>query len=297
MSARPRGERVVCTGDSRKARSARLLADAERVAARTRAQTDYRAHAVIQGWVAAALFVYVATFLLLFGTPAPIGSAAGTGPNYAYVNVLVVPFLTLTQIVQGARDRLPISVVLPHRRALLLTLPGLTLLLATAIASLVGIGYPWWANLLVAAAIAAPLSGLAISTARNASGTAPHERCASPLPPLSRIAAMMTAGLGICFGVIAASTAYFWFPAVTMFLTLALLVLLFGWSVPWGLPRVGSEWGQSQWVAFGVSFTLLFALVVLAAKTSWNTPLVATISGIAIAVPLVGSTLRTYRRQ
>jgi len=138
--------------------AARLLADAERVGARTRAQIDYRAHAVIQGWVAVALFVYVATFLLLFGTPAPIGSATGTGPNYAYVNVLVVPFLTLTQIVQGARDRLPISVVLPHRRAMLLMLPGLTLFLATAIASLVGFGYPWWANLLVAAAIAAPTS-------------------------------------------------------------------------------------------------------------------------------------------
>jgi hypothetical protein len=274
--------------------AARLLADAERAGARARAQTDFRSHAVIQGWVAAALFVYAATFLLLFGNPGHGGSPVGSA--YSYLGVLLIPFLLLSQLVQGARNRLPISVALPHRGAmLLLMLPGMALFLAEAIATQIGFDYPWWANLLVAAAIAAPLSGLAISTARNASGTAPHAHDASPRPPLSRIAAVMTAGLGIYFGVIAALTPYSWFTVATLFYTLALVVLLIGGSAPWGLPSVGSEWGQSQWVAFGVSFTLLFALAVVAAETAWNTPLVATVCSIVIAAPLVCSTLRGYR--
>jgi hypothetical protein len=278
--------------------AARLLADAERVGASLRARTDFRAGALIQGWTAAAIFVYVATFLLLFGNPAHSWSAAGIGHNYVNVNVLLIPFLVLSQLVQGARNRLPISVALPRRGVkLLLVLPGMTIFLAAATAALVGIEYPWWASLLVAAVIAAPLGGLAISTARKAGGTAPHSHGASPRPPLGRTAAGMTAGLGAYFGVVAALTPYSWFPVAALFLTLALLVQLIGWSARWGLPSVGSEWGQPQWVAFGITFTLLFALTILATKTAWNTPLVATISSIVIAAPLVCSTLRTYRQR
>ena len=60
----------------------RLLADAERVGARTRAHTDFRAHAVIQGWTAAAIFAYVATFLLIFFNPGSEGSAADHAYSY-----------------------------------------------------------------------------------------------------------------------------------------------------------------------------------------------------------------------
>lgn len=41
--------------------------DAERVGVSVLAQTDFRAHALIQGWAAAALFVHVETCLLLPG--------------------------------------------------------------------------------------------------------------------------------------------------------------------------------------------------------------------------------------
>ena len=278
--------------------AAQLLADAERVGASVRARTDFRAHAVIQGWTAASLFVYVATFLLLFGSPAHSGSAAGLGHNYAYVNVLLIPFLILTQLVRGARDRLPISFALPRRgMKLLLVLPGMIIFLAALVAFLVGIDYPWWVTLLVATAIAAPLGVLAISTSRNAGGTASHLQVTSPRPPLGRTSAGMTAGLGVYFGVVAALTPYPWFPVAALLLTLALFVPLVSWNARSGLPSVGSEWGQPQWVAFGITFTLLFALTIVATKSAWNTPLVATISSIAIAAPLVCSTIRTYRQR
>lgn len=278
--------------------AAQLLDDAKRVGVSVRAHTDFRAHAMIQGWTTAALFVYTATFLLLFGSTDYTGSTDGVGHNYSYVNVLLIPFFILTQLIQGARNRLPISVTLRSRGiTLLLILPGMIFFLAAAAAALVGINYPWWVTLLVATAIAAPLGLLAISTARKAGGTTAHVQLPSPRPPLGRTAAGMTAGMGVYFGVVAAVTPYPWFPVAALILTLALFVALIGWNARWGLPSVGSEWGQPQWIAFGITFTLLFALTIVATKTTADTPLMATISSIAIAAPLVCSTLRTSRQR
>ena len=278
--------------------AAQLLGDAERIGVSVRAHTDFRAQALIQGWTAAAVFVFVTTFLLLFGGPPDSNSMTGSGHNYEYVNVLLIPFLTLTQLAQGARDRLRISFALPSRgMKLLLVVPSVIIFLAAAVVVFVGIDYPWWVTLLAAAAITAPLGALTISTASKAGATAPPVHVTSPRPPLGRTAAGMTAGLGIYFGVIAALTPYLWFPVAALILTLALLVALLGWTAQWGLPSVGSEWGQPQWVAFGITFTLLFALTIVATRTAGNAPLVATISSIAIAAPLVCSTLRTYRQR
>ena len=225
--------------------AAQLLGDAERVGVAVRAHTDFRAHAMIQGWTAAALFVYAATFLLLFGNPNDPGSTDGVGHNYSYVNVLLIPFFILMQLIQGARNRLPVSVTLPRRGiTLLLVLPSMFFFLAAAAAALVGIDYPWWVTLLVATAIAAPLGLLAISTARKAGGLASHVQPLSPRSPLGRTAAGMTAGMGAYFGVVAAVTPYPWFPVAALILTLALFVALIGWNARWGLPSIGSRNGR-----------------------------------------------------
>ena len=278
--------------------AAQSLGDAERAGVSVRAHMDFRAHAMIQGWTAAALFVYAATFLLLFGSPNYPGSTDGTGHNYAYVNVLLIPFFTLMQLIQGARNRLPVSVILPRRGiTLALILPGMVFFLAAAVAALVGINYPWWVTFLVATAIAAPLGVLTFSTARKAGGTTAHLQFSSPRSPLGRTTAGMTAGMGVYFGVVAAVTPYPWFPVAALILTLLLFVVLIGWNARWGLPSVGSEWGQPQWIAFGIAFTLLFVLTIVATKTTADTPLIATISSIVIAAPLVCSMLRTYRQR
>ena len=150
---------------------------------------------------------------------------------------------------------------------------------------------------LVATAIAAPLGVLTFSTARKAGGTTAHLQFSSPRSPLGRTTAGMTAGMGVYFGVVAAVTPYPWFPVAALILTLLLFVVLIGWNARWGLPRVGSEWGQPQWIAFGIAFTLLFVLTIVATKTTADTPLIATISSIVIAAPLVCSMLRTYRQR
>jgi hypothetical protein len=276
--------------------AARLLDDAERLGARTLEHTDFRAHAVIQAWTATALFVYVATVLLLYSNQD--SGRATAGHAIRYLGLLMIPFLLLTQLVQGARNRLLISIAMPRGGVrLLLILPGMTIFLVAMVVSVWGSGYPWWANLIVAAAVAVPLGLLALSTARKGGGVPSRQHPSMPPAPLGRTAATATVALGIGFGVIAALTPYSWFDLATICFYLALIVLATGWNTRWGLPSVGSEWGRSQWVAFGIALTLLFALAVLAARTSWDTPLVATLSGLAIAAPLVSTTLRTYRRQ
>jgi hypothetical protein len=276
--------------------AARLLDQAERVGARTRAHTDFHAHAVIQGWTATMLFVYVATALLLYSNQD--SGRATAGHAIRYVGLLFIPFMLLSQLVQGARNRLLISVAMPRGGLrLLLILPGMVIFLVAMVVSVWGSGYPWWANLIVAAAVAVPLGLLALSTAKKAGAVPSRQRAATPPAPLARTAATVTVTIGISFGVIAALTPYSWFDLATLCLYVALIVLTMSSGARWGLPSVGSEWGRSQWVAFGIAFTLLFALSVVAARTSWNTPLVATLSGLAIAAPLVFTTLRTYRRQ
>ncbi|HEY5229643.1 MAG TPA: hypothetical protein VIJ11_01975, partial [Galbitalea sp.] len=135
-----------------------------------------------------------------------------------------------------------------------------------------------------------------ISTARKAGGAKPGTHSFSPRPSLGRTAAGMTTGLGVYFGVIAAVTPYRWFPAATMIFIIALLVPLIGLSARWGLPSVGADWRKFEWVAFGMTIVMSFALTILATKTDLDTPLVATISGILIAAPLVCSGLRTHRQ-
>jgi hypothetical protein len=64
------------------------------------------------------------------------------------------------------------------------------------------------------------------------------------------------------------------------------LVFLVGWSAPWGLARVGSEWGPRLWLAFGATLALIFALVVLGTVPSWLTVPMALGAGVLIALPL-----------
>jgi hypothetical protein len=92
-------------------------------------------------------------------------------------------------------------------------------------------------------------------------------------------------------------TPYWRFPVASMFLTLVLMVSLIGWTSNWGLPSVGSQWGTGHWAAFGIAFTLLFAIAIMAARTSWDTPLIRTLSGIAVAMPLILTAWKPRRHQ
>ena len=280
--------------------ASQLLGAADRVSVRVNEGTDFRTHALIQGWGAAVLFGYVTTFLLLFTTQRQDGAAGGSPSGIIYANSLVIVLLTLSQLVQGARNRIPISLAGPLRGwKLWLTLVGIILFMAVAGASLFGIELDWWVVLIVAACVAAPLGVLAVASARRGHRSAARAPLLSPPSPLSKTARVITANLGISFGVAGALTVapVIWYSLSTVFLILILIVLMIGWNSWWGLPRVGSEWGQRQWIASGASITLLFALTLVVARTSWNTAWVGVVGGILIAIPLALSTIPTRRQR
>lgn len=280
--------------------AARLLDAADHVSVRVNEGTDFRTHALIQGWGTAVLFVYVAAFLLLFTAPGQDGEAGGPPSGIIYANALLIAVLAQSQLVQGARNRIPISFAGPLRgRKLWLTLVGVILFMAVAVSSLLGVEFGWWVSLVVAACTAAPLGILSVVSAQKARRNTARAPLLSPRSPLSRTARVITASLGIYFGVTGALTVtpLFWFSLATVFLILILLAMMIGWNARWGLPRAGSEWGQRQWMAFGASFTLLVALTLVVARTSWNTPWVGVIGGILIALPLALSALPTRRQR
>ncbi len=286
------------TRDMDAATAAQLLDAADRVSVRVNDGTDFRTPALIQGWGAAALFIYVTAFLLLFTAPALDGVESAHGTTF--VSTLVMAILVQSQLVHGARHQILISLAAPLRGwKLWLQLIGLALFIAIAAASVFGVKFGWWVSLVVAVCITAPLGLASLRSAQNARGNPARVPLVSPRPPLSRSARVMTAGLGAFFGVAGAVTAMpnLWSSVANLFLFLFLLLLMIGWNARWGLPRLGSEWGQRQWVGYGVSFTLLVALTLVVATTSLTTPWVGVIGGILVALPLALSTLRLRRQR
>jgi hypothetical protein len=77
---------------------------------------------------------------------------------------LLIPFLLLRQLVQGARNRLPIMSSFPQRRAskLLVFLPGPAVFFAAAAACSAGVRLPWWVSLLAAFTAAVPPASASI---------------------------------------------------------------------------------------------------------------------------------------
>lgn len=84
---------------------------------------DHRTLARARFGLAVALFIYLGAFLLLVANQTQ-DEVSGAGANgYADANVLLVPFLVFTQLMQGVqnRARLPST----HRRVLLFVLLGM----------------------------------------------------------------------------------------------------------------------------------------------------------------------------
>jgi len=276
------------------ATASRLLQTASTARDRVQSEIDRHTEARITGWMAAAIFIYVLTLLSLFTAPEGAGSVEGVS-GISYVNVLLFPFLAMTQLVQGARDGLRVSVIGSFRGSKsVLFILGLVPFFVLMVLSVASIEYPWWVGLLAAGAAAAPAAASAARSARAAGARGVPQTRGGPLSAMAR---NVTLGLGIAFGIAGATTPYSWFPVVVLGLMLGLVALLAGYTSRWGLPSIGSEWGQRQWVSFGVSFSLLFVLAVVTARTPWNGPAVAGIAALLIATPLVASAFASGRRR
>lgn len=280
--------------------AAQLLGAADHVSVRVNEGTDFRTHALIQGLGAAVIFVYVVAFLLLFAASGPGRQGNGSTSVSTFAITLVVAFLAQSQLIQGAHNRIPISLSSPLRGwKLWLMLIGLFLFMAVAGASIFGVEFGWWVGLVVAACTAAPLGIASIGSAQKARRNPARVSFVPPPSPLTKTARVITAGLGVYFGVAGAVTVApgFWSALISLFLVFILMALMFGWKARWGLPRAGSEWRKRQWVAFGISFALLVALTLVVAKTSWGAPWFGVTGGILIALPLALSALPIGRQR
>jgi hypothetical protein len=269
--------------------AARLLEAGAVASARADAAVDHRVLARTQFGVAAAMFIYLSAFLLLFGNQTQDAVAGAAQGGYAFGNMLLIPFLVLSQLVMGVRDR--VGVIRAHRPYLSITLIGLIPFLLLAGLSVLGVSYPWSFNLVAAAAPAVPLAGLGLKTARRAG---PRSRPAARSEP-GRPARIMTASLGLYLGLTGMLATFSWFALTGLGLVIVLIVLLALISTRWGLPSLGAVWSTSEWTAYGISFSLLVSLAVVLARTPWNTPLVGAVGGVLVALPLVVAAIRSAR--
>lgn len=269
------------------AAAARMLRNAESVSARVEEGRDLRAEAMLQRWAPAVLFVYIATFMLLFthrAGPSDDGWPI-TGPLYA--NILLIPLLTQLTLIQGARNRLAIaSTVTLQGRKLVFLLLGVAVFVAMLVAAFLGMEIPWWLCLIAAAAAALPSTIVAVTASRHARarGQLPRVVPAPPAPDLR--ARAMTLGLGVYFGLAGFSTVQSWFPVAAFALVIGLLVLVLFPNASWGLASIGSQWRKRHWVAFGISFMMLCSLTLLVVRAAWGEPVVGVVGGLAVAAPL-----------
>lgn len=278
--------------------ASQMLANADRVSTSAQGRVDLRTQSLIQAWGPLVIFAYVTTFLLLFTYPTQVAGANVFNAGPMYANILLIPLLAQTQLVQGARNRLPVSDATPVKgRKLLFVLLGIAAFMAIAAASLLGVMIPWWVSILVAVCAATPPAILAVISSKKAR-IQTHDRPSSGnQQPLSKPARCVTLGLGIYLGIAGVSTTFSWFLLAAVGLLLILIILMICGNTRWGLVSVGSEWQQHHWVAFGASFLLFFALTLTVVRTSWNTPVVGMIGGALIAAPLVIAALTSGRQK
>lgn len=279
------------------AAAARMLHSADSVSARVAGGLDLRAEAKLQRWTPAILFVYVATFTLLFTHQAEPSDGGWpiTGPLYA--NILIIPLLTQLTLIQGARNRLAIATTITLRgRRLLFLLLGTTVFAAMLVASVFGIEIPWWLCLVSAALVAAPSTVTAVAASQKARNSEYVSRGDVIRPPLGLRVRGVTFGLGVYFGFAGFSTVQSWFPTAAFALVMGMVVLLLFPNASWGLASIGSQWRKYHWVAFGISFVMLCSLTLLVLRARWDDPVVGVVGGLGVAAPLVIAALVRKRR-
>lgn len=280
------------------ATASRMLADADRVSANAQGRVDLRTQSLIQTWVPLVIFAYVATFLLLFTYPAQVAGANVFNAGPMYANILLIPLLAQTQLIQGARNRLSVSDAKPLKgRKLLFVFLGIAAFIAIAAMSVSGIEIPWWVSILVAVCAATPPAILAMISSKKARIQPQGRLSSGSEPALSKPARHVTLGLGIYLGIAGFSTTLPWFLLAASALLLILFALMLCGNTRWGLMSVGSEWQRKHWVAFGASFLLFFALTLILVRTSWNTTVVGMLGGALIAAPLVIAALTSSRQK
>lgn len=258
--------------DMESERAARLLAEGRTLEQKVERNTDLRAYGLIQMCGAVVTSSYIGTFLI-------------TMKNPGMSNLLLLPMLLFCLLIQGAHNRLRVHLRPTGRRLWLLMGAALVPFLSLAVLNLFSLAYPWWLNLAAVGLVLVVLGGNGIAYVRRPGAASTIEPWTNE--PLSTTARKVTVAVGAYLGVAAGTSPHMWFGIASAVLTMLIFVALIGWRSPWGLARVGSEWGPIHWAAFGLSVTLIFALAILITHTSWIILPLSLLAGVLVALPLI----------
>lgn len=247
-----------------------------------------RAFALLMLWSAIMLSVYVGLFLLAFGSR-PLDEMSSSAGRYS--TMLVFPILVFSALVSGARERFSIRTKpsLGHWIAYGLIVAAFLGMLGAIVA---GVGYPWWLNILVPAALFVTMAARPIAQLQRAATPDSDPWVSKPLSGPARATTVM---IGAALGLIAATSSQPWFPLVNAAVMLLLVVVLAGWRARWGLPRTGYEWGPVHWTGFGISTGVLFLLAVLLARTESVTAPISMTAGILILLVMLLASMVPFR--
>lgn len=259
-------------------RAARLLAEGRTMEQQVARRTDLRAYGVIQVCGAVITSLYIGVFLLTMGNP-------------SMSNLLLLPMLLFSLLIQGAHNRLRVHLRPSGRRLWLLMVTTLVPFLSLAVLNLLSIAYPWWLNLAVVGLVLVVLVGNGMTYVRRSAAASSIEPWTNE--PLSTTARKVTVIIGAYLGVAAGAVSHVWFPVAAVLLIMLFFVALVGWRSPWGLARVGSEWGPIHWAAFGLSITFIFAVAILNTHTAWMTSPLPLLAGALVALPLFAAAFIT----
>lgn len=259
-------------------------------------RTPSRGYWWLMLWSAVLISAYAGVYLLTFGgsTVDEVSERAG---GYAATWVMLMPVLAFSALVSGARERFNIRTKPSplHWGFYGLAMAGFIALGALSVA---GIAYPWWLNTLVpsiflATMAATPVRSL-VTTSRGSStpwGNA----------PLSVASRLMTALIGVAIGILLVASVNTLAAAISSIIVMVFLIAaLVSWRSPFGLPRVGYEWGSIHWGCFGACAVIVFACVLLMTFTNWFTTPYTLVAGVLVCIIMGVAALlprRDFRRE
>jgi hypothetical protein len=269
--------------------AARLLQQQEEVRSRLARRGPSRGYQWLLVCSAVLLSAYVGVFLHAFSGFDP--ASAGPG-GYTYTNLMLLPVLLYSVLVNGARERFGIRTRASVAQAVG-SVAAIVAFVVLGSLSIAGVGYPGWLNVVAPAVLFAVMAIAPIRRLFASRSAPPTDRWANT--PLTVPARWATAGIGVVLGLLAATTTVVWFPiisAATLLVTLS--VVLISWRLQWGLRSTGFQWGPVNWVLFAVATAALFALAAALSTSYPVTEVVAVAVGVFVLVVMTIAALLPF---
>ncbi|ANJ27757.1 hypothetical protein ATC03_14615 [Agromyces aureus] len=241
--------------------------------------------------VASALFVsgYVGAFLILVAGQNPTDA----GGSSSAVFLLLIPNLCFSGLVEGARARFGVRSRTP-RRAIVAYVILLAAFVAAAAVMIFGVDLPAWSLVLLPALLFVTMAARPLRQLLRPNGAQPAERWTNL--PMRAPARVMTALLGLLFGLLTATSALPGFTFVTLGAMVLILMTMAARTTEWGFLAVGHAWGPLHWIAFGLVSCVMFGIAVQLAAAPVTVPVACVAGAFVFLVMLIAALLPRTRR-